>query len=182
VPVTNDQIVELEKQLVQIKIEYWLKEDLFSPQWWLMLAVLVIPWIIWWKYVDRSRILPITLLGMFILILSSYLDAIGSELTLWQYNKMLLPLWSRLISVDFSVMPVTYMFIYQNFTKWRTFSVASVALALLFAFLAEPIVAWLGIYQPNAWSHWYSFVIYILLAFFTRMIVEKIVTRSNSNE
>jgi len=174
---TNDQIAELETQLTHIKIEHWLNDDLFTPQWWLLLVILVMPWIIWWKYVDRTRLLQITLLGMFTLILSSYLDAMGSELALWQYNKMLVPLWSRLISVDFSIMPVTYMFIFQYFRAWRTFAVASIVMALLYSFLAEPLVAWLGIYQLNSWNHWYSFLIYILLAFSVRLLVEKLLAR-----
>jgi len=57
--VTADQIAELEKQLVQLKIEHWLKEDLFTPQWWLMLVFLLIPWILWWRYVDKTRILQL---------------------------------------------------------------------------------------------------------------------------
>jgi hypothetical protein len=31
-----------------MKIANWLAQDLFSPAWWLMLAMLVIPWLIWW--------------------------------------------------------------------------------------------------------------------------------------
>ncbi len=175
---TNDQIALLEKQLVQLKIENWLREDLFSPTWWLMLIILVIPWIIWWRIVDKNRILQITLLGMLVLIFSSYLDAIGSELALWQYNKMLFPLWSRLISVDFSVMPVTYMVIYQYFNEWRSYTYASIVIALLYAFVAEPMITRLGIYQQNTWSLWYSLAIYIILPLSIRLLVEKISAHS----
>jgi hypothetical protein len=77
---TNDQIAELEKQLVQMKIHHWLEQDLFTLRWWLLFAVLVIPWTIWWKFVDRACILQITLLGMLILIFASYLDAIVDAL------------------------------------------------------------------------------------------------------
>jgi hypothetical protein len=178
--VTNDQIVELERQLVRIKIEHWLKEDLFSPQWWIMLVVFVVPWIIWWKYADKTRILPITILGLFTLTLSSYMDSIGSELALWQYNRMLIPLWSRLISVDFSIMPVTYMFIYQYFQGWREYIVASVIMALLYAFCMEPLIAWFGIYQLNNWSYWYSFVIYIILAASVKLLTEIIAARNSA--
>lgn len=171
---TNDQIAEAEKQLAQMKIANWLAQDLFSPVWWLMLAMLVIPWLIWWKYVDRNRILQITLYGMLVLILSSYLDAIGSELVLWQYNRMLIPLWSRLVAVDFSVMPVTYMFVYQYFRSWPTFALASVAVGAVYAFLAEPVMIRLGIYQLNEWSHWYSLVIYIVMALSLRLLVDKL--------
>jgi len=171
---TNDQIAEAEKLLVQMKIEHWRVEDLFTPAWWLMLAVLIIPWLIWWKYVDRTRILQITLYGMLVLIVSAYMDAMGSELALWQYNKMLIPLWSRLIAVDFSVLPVTYMFLYQYFRAWSTFAMASVGVAVSYAFLAEPMMIKLGIYQLNHWSHWYSLAIYIVLALSMRLLVEKI--------
>lgn len=175
---SNDQIAGFEKQLTNMKITHWLNEDLFSPAWWLMLVVLVVPWIIWWRYVNRTRILQITLVGMLTLILSSYLDAIGSELALWQYNKMLIPIWSRLITVDFAIMPVTYMFIYQYFTEWRIFMIASVIMAFLYAFVVEPMVVWIGIYQLNSWNHWYSFIIYIILSLSTKSIVDKLVARS----
>jgi len=181
VPVpTNDQIAEVEKYLVQIKTENWRQEDLFSPAWWIMAATLAIPWIIWWRYVDRSRMLQITLLGMLTLIVAAYLDTIGCELALWQYNKMLVPFWSRLICVDFSIMPVTYMFIFQYFRRWLTFTLISLLVALVFAFLVEPLLVWVGIYQLNAWSHWYSFAIYFIQAVFIRALVEKIGARGYS--
>ncbi|MDR3563729.1 MAG: hypothetical protein P4N59_20160 [Negativicutes bacterium] len=176
---SHDQLAEMERQLTQCKIEKWLAEDLFSPVWWLMLAVLILPWLIWWKWVDRRRIVVITLYGLLLLITSSYLDAICSELALWQYNKMLLPLWSRLVSVDFAVMPVTYMFLYQYFRPWPVFTAATTAVAVVYAFGAEHLLEISGIYQVNHWSHWYSFILYIIIGLSCRLLTDKIAAQAH---
>lgn len=46
--------------LTQIKIEHWLKEEVFRIQWWIQVVVLISPWFIWWKLVDKKKIVEIS--------------------------------------------------------------------------------------------------------------------------
>ncbi|MFA4886385.1 MAG: CBO0543 family protein [Desulfotomaculaceae bacterium] len=144
----------------------------------MLLAVLFIPWLVWWKYVDKKRLLEITLLGALVLIIASYLDAVISEFGLWSYNYEIIPVWPRLISADFTVLPVTYMFIYQYFQEWKKFLLAMVIASTLFAFVGEPFLQWLNIYNLHEWKHVYSFPIYIFLGLFVKWFVQMMLARS----
>lgn len=137
---SNEELIAFEQMFTQMRIQKWLNMDLFSPQWWLLVAVLIIPWFIWWKYVDKKRLTEILLFGLSTIIVTSYLDALLTELTFWSYKYKIVPLWPRLIPVDFTALPVIYMFIYQYFKDWKTFIIASLIMAAVFAFIGEPLL------------------------------------------
>lgn len=160
--VSHELLHSLEVQLTQLRIENWLHHDLFAWQWWLLLTVLIIPWFFWWKKVDKSRLLEITLLGMIILIISSYLDSVLTELGLWEYHYWIVPLWPRLISADFTVLPVTYMFVYQKYgATWKGFITAMTITSALYAFGGESLLVWINVYELHSWKHYYSFPAYL---------------------
>lgn len=172
---SHEMIYELESQLTQIRVETWLKHDLFSYQWWILGAALFIPWLLWWKWVDKARLSEIILSGAIILIIASFLDAILSELCLWEYNYYVIPYWPRLISADFTIIPVTYMLVYQYFQRWKSFLLAMLIVSFFFAFIGEPLLVWLKIYTLHKWRHFYSFPIYFtmgaLLKYLTQWIL-----------
>lgn len=158
----HEVIAAIEFQLTHMRIDEWLHHDLFAWQWWLMLAVLIIPWFFWWKKVDRTRLMEIILLGMMVFIISSYLDAVLSELGLWVYHYWIIPLWPRLIAADWSVLPLTYMFIYQKYgSSWRVFITAMTITSALYSFVGESFLIWIGVYELHGWQHYYSFPIYL---------------------
>jgi len=47
-------------------------------------------------------------------------------------------------------------------------------MAALFSFVAEPALAYLGMYKVLKWQYYYSFPIYMLIAISHRWIVEKV--------
>ncbi|MEN6326554.1 MAG: CBO0543 family protein [Syntrophomonas sp.] len=170
--VPSDKLLsDMELQLTHARIENWLHHDLFTWQWWLLVSVLIVPWFIWWHYVDRKRVVEIALFGAIILIISSFLDSVLSEFVMWSYDYEIIPVWPRLISADFSVMPITYMFIYQYSKEWKDFLLIMIFVAAAFAFIGEPILMWLKIYKLHQWKHIYSFSIYIALGIFTRYLI-----------
>ncbi len=168
---SHNTLLNMEKNLTNARIENWLHHDLFTWQWWLLVFVLIIPWFIWWHYVDRKRIVEISLFGAIVLIISSFLDAVLTELGLWCYDYQVIPLWPRLISADFSVLPITYMFIYQYFKEWRDFFLILILMGAVFTFIGEPVLIWFKIYKIHHWEHIYSFPIYIVLGLFTRNLI-----------
>ena len=98
-------------------------------------------------------------------------DMIGNLLGLWSYQYQLLPLQPKLVPIDFAVFPVVYMLIYQYFQNWRSYVIASLVTALVFAFIGEPLLVHLGIYKIQNWQHWYSFPIYVII-FFIKWLVD----------
>jgi hypothetical protein len=71
-----DKLEEVRKGYLDLYREYWLNEVLFSFDWWLLLAISIIPWIVWWKVVDIHKLTPILLYGFFVAMESVLLPVI----------------------------------------------------------------------------------------------------------
>lgn len=159
-----DQVLDAQNISIQLQIHHWLKYELFTPQCGLLLLMLILPWFIWWKLADKKRFLEIIIYGLLISIVSTLLDEVGCQLNLWEYRYDIEPLFPRLIPMNYTMLPVGYMLIYQHFAKWKSFIAASIIMAAVFAFIGEPVMAMTGIYVLLKWKHFYSFPIYLILA------------------
>ncbi|MEH6949621.1 CBO0543 family protein [Bacillus sp. JJ634] len=171
---------EIEKQyeyLRKLWLDYWTQEVVFTYQWWIMIFVLVTPLFLWWRLVDKTRIMEISMVGLLISIIAFLLDQIGSSLGYWTYPYTLTPLERDLWAVaNFSILPFFYMMIYQWFPKWKTYILGTMIFALFAAFIGETIFQWLGIYVMLKWKHIYSVLGYILLGIFVKVILKKLKT------
>lgn len=77
---------ELITALVQTNIERFIEYGGFlKPQWWLLLAFLIVPWLIWVKVVDKKRKLEIVVVGLFVALATTLLDLLGYNLNFWEY-------------------------------------------------------------------------------------------------
>jgi len=171
---------ELTNQMIQIKLlhkqlsmEHWVNYEVFTWQWWIGVACVVIPLLLMWKLVDKRRLLEIIAFGFMLNILATFLDVVGSELLLWNYTLRIIPQIPLLFPVDFVLVPIFYMLIYQRYIAWKQFLIASTILALALAFVAEPLAVYIGQYQLIHWKFIYSFPIYIVLAIFCKFFANK---------
>ena len=172
-----DQLLKTKQMYNQLSTEYWFMYEVFTWQWWLGVATVVLPLLLWWKLVDRRRILEITVFGMLVNISSIFLDIIGTELVLWNYTIRILPQLPLLFPVDFILLPIIYMLIYQRYKAWKQFLFASTIAALALAFGAEPLAVYIKQYQLISWRFIYSFPIYIMIAIFSKFITNIMLSR-----
>ncbi len=172
-----EEIRELHEVLVQMRIENWLHNDLFSFQWWILLVVFIVPWLIWWVYVEKKRIYEILLFGMLLTNLVIMLDDLGVELHLWSYPYQLLSLMPRLIPIDQGIIIVFHMFLYQFYKSWKSFVVANIIMAIIFSYIFEPITVWLGIYKLENWTYTFSLPIYVLKAILIKWLVDEVLLK-----
>lgn len=175
-----EEIRELHQKLAEMRYDYWLNHDLFSLQWWLLLTVFIVPWIIWWKLVDKERIFQILLFGTLLMILVITLDDIGIELNLWSYPYKLFFAISRLSAIDQGILIVAHMFLYQYFVRWKSFLIANVIMALFFSFILEPLTVKMRIYDLENWRYIYSLPIYILKAMLVKWIVDEVIQKKKN--
>lgn len=175
-PLWKEQ-VQARIALKTINLKHWLELNLFSPVWWLMLIIFIATWFIWWKLVNKTKLLEIVTYGLLVAFLFTILDFIGAEYVLWGYPNMILPLMPSLFVADLGSFPVIYMLIYQYFPDWIKFTIAITIASSFLAFIAEPIAVSLDIYQMNNWQHLYSFPIYIALALILKWILKKIIEK-----
>lgn len=168
-----DKIIQGKIMARQLSIEHWVKYEGFTWQWWVGIVSVVIPLLLWWKIVDRRRLLEIMAFGFLVNILATFLDVTGSELFLWNYTIRLLPQIPLLFPVDFILVPIIYMLIYQRYKAWKQFLFASIIIALALAFIAEPLAVYIKQYQLISWRFIYSFPIYVLLAILGKFFANK---------
>lgn len=177
---SDEQIAEMTKELTKARIENWLATDLFTWQWWLILAVFVIPWVVFYYTGDRKQLPKLLLYGILITLFIITLDLTGFEDGLWYYPFKLLPFGPLTAYIDVSPLPIIYMLEYQYFPKWKDFIKVSLVTGFVFAFCFEPILEALGLYIPVRWTHFYSLPVYILIPILMRLIVEKIYLSSKT--
>ncbi|WP_309118923.1 CBO0543 family protein [Paenibacillus sp.] len=176
------QSQELQRQLTDARETYFFNEVVHSYQWWLMLAALVVSYTLLWFLIDRSRLVPILLVGWFVFGVATAADGVGGDLVLWDYPRMGIPWGERLLQADL-VMPVGYMLTYQWYREWKPFFVACVALAVLYAFVLEPFAIAAGVYETYLWRHVYSFPIYVAIGLFVKWMAdaaERVQTRNSA--
>jgi hypothetical protein len=155
-------------------IEYWKEVNLFSFQWWLTLCLVIIFVWTWWKLVDYNRIIEILLYGCLVSLFASFLDVVGVSMVLWGYPNMLIPLVPPMIFIDFILLPIPFMFVYQYFESSKPFVIAIIVLSALFAFVIEPLLVWFKIYSIHNWRYIYSFPIYIIMSLSMKWIITKL--------
>jgi hypothetical protein len=174
---TYDEIRNVHQQLFDMKLEYWISHNLFTFQWWLLLIAFLMPWIIWWRFVNKNKINEILLFGTLLIILVVMIDDFGVEIHLWSYPYQLLNIIPRLIAIDQGILVVAHMFLYQYFPKWKTFIIANTVMAIIFTFVFEPLTVWLGIYKLENWHYIYSLPVYILKAALIKWLVDEIIQK-----
>jgi|SRR5690625_1475687 len=169
---TWSEVIELLKQYRDIKWEHWLHESLFSFSWWVLFITSVVALVVWLIILDKKRIFEIIMYGFFVTTIAVMADGLGISLLLWSYPTTLTP-GPAIIEIHKIQMPIIYMLIYQYFTRWKPFFIASTINAFIFAFIFEPILVWLHIYETYHWEHIYSFLPYIAIAVVFKGLIHK---------
>lgn len=176
----DEQLAQMVKELTQARIENWQRTDLFTWQWWFILATFLIPWVVFCFIADRKQLPKLLLYGTFLMLLIITLDLTGFELGLWYYPVKLLPVGPLTAYIDISPLPIIYMLEYQFFPRWKHFIMVSIGTGFVFSFCFEPITIALGLYIPVRWEHHYGLPIYTLMPIIMRLAVEKVFSISKA--
>ncbi|PYI56502.1 CBO0543 family protein [Paenibacillus flagellatus] len=150
----------------------WKEQDLFTWPWWFELGVVVVPWVLFFLLLDRKRSLSVWFFGLFVLIVTAFLDDLGAEAGLWSYPVKFVPYSLIAMPFDFSPVPVAQMLIYQYVRSWKPFLLALVGQALLFAYVGEPFSVWVKAVEYDEWNYSYSFLFYIVLGTAAKAFVD----------
>lgn len=94
-------------------IEQWAQHVVFTWQWWLGVALAVIPWILWLVFRKKDSTGRLLLAGFSALIVSSWLDFYGTSNHLWYYMYEVIPLHPAHIPWNFTLIPVIVMTLIQ---------------------------------------------------------------------
>jgi hypothetical protein len=168
------KVRDLHSKEVQMDIQGWLQNEIFSWTWWILLLFMFVPWWVWFKVVDRTKMLEILLFGTLVIIFTLILDATGNDFGFWAYPTQLLPIAPEAFEFDLSMVPVGLMLVYQYFKTWKSFIKALIVMSFFYSFICEPLCHVLGMVQYIKWNYMYSFIYYITTGILIRLMVEKI--------
>ncbi|MFD2972188.1 CBO0543 family protein [Peribacillus deserti] len=169
------EVFDAAKNFRDLSYEHWISSELFTFDWWFLLIISIIPWVIWWKLFDKNRKTTIIMFGLFIALFSVTFEYIGEHIALWWgYKTRLFPVLTFIVPFDLTFLPVVFMLVYQFFNNWRSFLKGMLMLSFGGAFIFEPLLHWMDIYILYTWKYIYSMPIYFFMGLFFKWLVEKI--------
>ncbi|WP_138417386.1 hypothetical protein [Aquibacillus sediminis] len=87
----KETVSELTAKAQELKVDLWLSDVVFILHWWGGVALTIIPWGIWWIVQPTTSRYRMLFVGFSIIIISSFLDFIGSQYDLWRYYYEVFP-------------------------------------------------------------------------------------------
>ncbi|WP_174612828.1 CBO0543 family protein [Virgibacillus ihumii] len=175
------RMYETQETYGQLIRQNYFENVLFSFQWWFLLLITVLVWIIWVTLVDKKRLNIILLAGFIPSFMASIMDKIGLTTYLWSYSYHLLPSIEA-YSINLAIIPVGYMLLYQYVSKWKKYLIVLAVLTAFAVLVAEPVFVFLDIYTMHAWKHLYSAPLYFLVGVVTKCLVDKLAGQKYSNK
>jgi hypothetical protein len=177
----NKIVAGLYDRLHAVHVDYahvWKDGVLFGWRWWLALAIIILPWVLWVIVRKKDSTQRLLHGGFFVIIISSLLDMIGIALHLWSYPTTVFPLMPSYIPFDFSSLPVITMLFIQFFPKIKPV-IKALVYAVVGSLVFQPLMELIGLYCHDQWEDYYSipilFVIYLLADYLAaRTTFEKI--------
>lgn len=153
----NEMVHQANVQLFDI----WREQMLFTWRWWLSVALVVGPWVLWVVLRKKESTDRLLYAGLVTALISTYLDTIGMALGLWTYEVEVIPLIPPYIPWDLCVIPVITMFALQ--IKPRLNPVLKALIIATLGVITEEIFELTGLYDAKHWQHYHSFPIFFIM-------------------
>lgn len=157
-----DNINKLEHELTTLIDQYWWTFSSFDTmQFWMAVATFVLPLLAFYLFVDWKKLFLVCFYGYTYHVLLSYLDAFMNRHNYWEYVYFMIPFLTSNIAIDASLLPVSYLLLYQyTLNKNKNFYLYGLVVSLFFAFIYAGTLQWLGFYRlTNGMNNFYLFLI-----------------------
>ena len=168
----SKQVYAMIKDLQKESVNDWLQNSLFTWQWWLGVAITIVPWIIWIFIRDKKSTNRLIHVGFFAMIFAFTVDTIGITYGLWYFEYKVFPVIHIFLPWDFALIPVSIMILLQ-IKPHSYILIKALFFGVFSAYIAEPIFNWLGMFHPIDWKYTYSFILYVILFYICNFFVKK---------
>jgi hypothetical protein len=174
------QILQI-KELKQLEIHssnewfnYWLHySSLNDWHFWVVLSLLIIPLILLFIFIDRSKSLLIGFYGYNVHVCFTYIDALGANNAYWFYPYKVFPILPANFTLDVSLIPVSYIFIYQwTLNHQKNYYIYLFGISVLFAFVLKPVMEALRLFQIERGANFF----HLFLGYLVTGIAAKLIT------
>ncbi|MDF2570132.1 MAG: hypothetical protein K0R55_1736 [Sporomusa sp.] len=149
----------------------WLREELFSPSWLVIIGTMAVSYVVLFLLIDKSRIREIIFYGSLLAVSFGYIDVVGTNTGLWAYKTHFLPFSPSLFPFTYTVHPIVHLLVYQYAHSWQSFAIWNTIASGFFAFIAHPFYVWTNVIWFGKWNYMYSFILGLVDTFFIRAIV-----------
>ncbi|MBU8769699.1 hypothetical protein [Cytobacillus oceanisediminis] len=174
-----EQIYSRSEKMNVLISSYWREySGLGTWQFWAVLALMVLPLVIVYLSVDRTRIFEIFFFGYTVHILWTYADSFLERYSYFVHTYFLLPMFPYAMNMTASALPVGFLLIYQYCTnRNKSFLLYTILASAVFAFVFATVEEWAGMVHFNkGMNQFYIFLIDIAIAYaayFLTMFVKR---------
>lgn len=159
--VTFKEVEKAHRGFNELSQHHWVQDVFLTWRWWGLLALLIVPWMIWWKLVEPNRRQELLVYGFALSLMAITLDSIGISVGLWEYPYTLHHGLPPLFAINIGLLPVGFMLVYYYITNFKQFLIGNIIAAIVFALLGQQLFEWLGFYKLYNWKHIYSIPVYL---------------------
>lgn len=160
------------KEATEISTHYWKEySGIDSVQFWIVLLVLIIPLIFLYLKIDRKKMFLLGFFGLNYHIWFAYANSGGIRLGKWEYPYELIPMMPS-FSLDASLIPVCYMFVYQwVLNHQKNYYLYALCLSAFFAFIMKPILVYFHFFHMFGSVNYFTlFLYYIGIAILAKIV------------
>lgn len=168
-----DKINEMLENSSDAVNHYWISYSNPSTwQFWVLLALLLLPLIALPFLLDRRKALLIGFYGFNIHVWFHYCDLYTSTHGFTDFPYKVFPFLPVSLTLDTSLVPVTFMLVYQwTLNNNKNFYIYTALFCAFMAFLVKPAFVAFELFRiHNAMNYFYLFVLYLLIALISKLI------------
>ena len=179
-----EQIFRTNEKLNVLLQSYWHQYSYVNTwQFWTVMALLVVPLIILYFTVDRTRIFELLFFGYTVHILWSYIGMILEKHGYFIHMYFLAPILPFAVHMNAAALPVGFLLLYQYCTgfKKRNFYFYAVLLSVGFAFGVASIEQWLGFLEfRKGMNHFHLVLIDLIIVYSAYWLTTFILSKKES--
>lgn len=136
-----DQLNKKNDEFIKLISSYWTHYSGFTSwQFWVILALLIIPLVILFFKIDRKRIFELLFFGYTAHILWTYYNIALERYGFLNHSYFLTPALPYALNITASMLPVTFILLYQYCTnKRKNYYLFAIIASAIFAFVLGPL-------------------------------------------
>jgi hypothetical protein len=168
-----DHIVQMGKKGQEALNDYWVEHSIYTSfEYWFMVMLFIVPLIVLFFKIDKSKLFFMGFYGYSIHMLFGYIDFFNKNYGLLNYPFPMIPMVPGL-SLDSSFVPVTFMLVYQwTLNHKKNYYVYTVLTSAVLAFVFKPLLAGLGLFKLYGITNYlYLFVCYLVVIVLAKVIM-----------
>lgn len=168
-----DEILNKQDTIFTMWMEYWKDFSTWETwQFWAIVLMLVIPLIVVIFAIDKRNAFHIGFFGFNIHSWTTYSDAISVRFGFASYPYQAIPIMPVNFALDASLIPVSFMLLYQWCLKHnKNFVLYGVVLCLIYSFLFKPLLVSLDLLQLHKGMNYFYLLLFYLAILFLSIAI-----------